>query len=116
MRGVVRRGERFAGRRRAGRRDTIVIARKDSTIFGTLHSRFHKRPSPDAPAADYVDDPRANAIADVARRLVELRNCWLNPPGLGGANRRADPGYPRKPVPRDKAAAKALEAHTLAKL
>ncbi len=87
----------------------IVIARDDDTTFGILHSRFHEawslrlgtsledRPrytptttfetfpfplglSPDVPAGDYADDPRAIAIAEAARRLVELRDRWLNPP------------------------------------
>ena len=34
----------------------------------------------DIPAADYANDPRAVAIAEAARRLVELRDRWLNPP------------------------------------
>ena len=97
----------------------IVIARDDDTAFGILHSRFHQawslrlgtsledRPrytptttfetfpfpeglSPDIPAADYAGDPRAQAIAEAARRLIELRDRWLNPPewvGVGGRTR-----------------------------
>ena len=87
----------------------VVIARDDDTTFGILHSRFHEvwslrlgtsledRPrytpsttvetfpfptglTPDIPAADYANDPRATAVALEARRLVELRDRWLNPP------------------------------------
>ncbi len=36
--------------------------------------------TPDIPAADYAEDPRAAAIAEAAQRLVTLRNRWLNPP------------------------------------
>ena len=32
------------------------------------------------PAASYATDPRAIAVAEAARRLVELRDRWLNPP------------------------------------
>ena len=32
------------------------------------------------PAAEYAGDPRATAIAEAARRLVALRERWLNPP------------------------------------
>jgi type II restriction/modification system DNA methylase subunit YeeA len=38
--------------------------------------------TPDFPAADYADDPRAQAIATAAARLNELRENWLNPPDL----------------------------------
>ena len=42
--------------------------------------RFPPGLTPDIPAADYADDPRATAVALEARRLVELRDRWLNPP------------------------------------
>ena len=87
----------------------IAITRDDDTTFGILHSRFHEawslrlgtsledRPrytptttfqtfpfpaglTPDMPACDYANDPRAADIAEAARRLVELRDRWLNPP------------------------------------
>ena len=111
----------------------IVIARDDDTTFGILHSRFHgawalrlgtsleDRPrytptttfetfpfpkglSPDIPAADYANDPRAGAIAETARGLVELRDRWLNPPEWVEWVDEPVPGYPRHPVPRDEAA------------
>ncbi len=123
----------------------IVIARDDDVTFGILHSRFHEawslrlgtsledRPrytptttfetfpfpdglSPDIPAAHYADDPRATAIADAARHLVELRDRWLNPPEWVEWVDEPAPGYPKRPVARDEAAAKELKARTLTAL
>ena len=123
----------------------IVIARNDDTTFGILHSRFHEawslrlgtsledRPrytpstifetfpfpdglSPDVPAAEYVDDPRAVAIAEAVRRLVELRDHWLNPPEWVQWVDEPAPGYPKRAVPSGKAAAKGLKARTLTNL
>ena len=123
----------------------IVIARDDDTTLGILHSRFHEswslrlgtsledRPrytptttfqtfsfppglSPDTPAADYAKDPRALAIAAAARRLVELRDRWLNPPEWVEWIDEPVPGYPKRPVPRDEAAAKELKKRTLTNL
>ena len=72
--------------------------------------------APDMLAADYVDDPRAAAIAEAARRLVELRDRWLNPPEWVEWVDEPVPGYPQRPVPRDEAAAKALKKRTLTNL
>ena len=36
--------------------------------------------TPNLPASAYADDPRAQAIAEAARKLNELRENWLNPP------------------------------------
>ena len=123
----------------------IVIARDDDTTFGIVHSRFHEawslrlgtsledRPrytptttfetfpfpdglSPDVPAADYAHDPRAVAIAEAARRLAELRDRWLSPPEWVEWVEEPVPGYPKRPVARDKAAAKALKGRTLTNL
>ena len=123
----------------------IVIARDDDTTFGILHSRFHEvwslrlgtsledRPrytptttfetfpfpaglSPDIPAADYAGDPRADAIADAARRLVELRERWLNPPEWVEWVDEPVPGYPPRPVAHDAVAARELKARTLTNL
>ena len=123
----------------------IVIARDDDVTFGILHSRFHEawslrlgtsledRPrytptttfetfpfpeglSPDTPSADYADNPRAVAIAKAARRLVELRDRWLNPSEWVAWVDEPVPGYPKLPVARDEAAAKALKARTLTNL
>ena len=123
----------------------IVIARDDDTTFGILHSRFHEawslrlgtsledRPrytptttfetfpfpdglSPEIPAADYADAPSAVAIAEAARRLVDLRARWLNPPEWVEWVAEPVPGYPQRPVARDEAAAKELKARTLTNL
>ena len=120
----------------------VVVARDDDTAFGILHSRFHEawslrlgtsledRPrytptttfetypfpkglSPDTPAAGYADDPRAAAIAGAARRLVELRDRWLNPPEWVAWADEPVPGYPERPVPRDETAAAELKKRTL---
>ncbi len=120
----------------------IVIARDDDTTFGILHSRFHEvwslrlgtsledRPrytptttfetfpfppglTPDVPATEYASDPHAIAIANAARRLVNLRDRWLNPPEWVEWVDEPVPGYPKRPVPRDEEAAKALKKRTL---
>lgn len=120
----------------------IVIARDDDTTFGILHSRFHEawslrlgtsledRPrytptttfqtfpfpfglTPDVPAADYHLDPRASAIGDAARRLVELRDNWINPPDLVEWVDEPVSGYPKRPVARSEAAAEVLKDRTL---
>ena len=123
----------------------IVIARDDDTAFGILHSRFHElwslrlgtsledRPrytptttfatfpfplglTPDVPATDYASDSRAAAIATEARRLVELRDRWLNPPEWVEWLDEPVPGYPKRPAPRDDEAANALKERTLTNL
>ena len=123
----------------------IVIARDDDTTFGILHSRFHEawslrlgtsledRPrytptttfetfpfpeglSPDTPAADYADDPRAVAIAEASRRLVQLRDRWLNPNEWVEWVEEPVPGYPKRPIARDETAARELKARTLTNL
>ena len=122
-----------------------MSARDDDTTFGIVHSRFHEawslrlgtsledRPrytptttfetfpfpeglSPDVPAADYAHDPRAVAIAEAARRLVERRERWLSPPEWVEWEEEPVSGYPKRPVPRGEAAAKALKDRTLTKL
>ena len=122
-----------------------VIARDDDTTFGILHSRFHAlwslrlgtsledRPrytptttfetfpfppglTPDIPAADYADDPHAVAIAEAARRLVELRDRWLNPPEWVEWVNEPVPGYPKRPVPRNRIVAGDLKRRTLTNL
>ena len=123
----------------------IVIARDDDVTFGILHSRFHEawslrlgtsledRPrytptttfetfpfpeglSPDVPASDYADDSQATAIAEAARRLVSLRDRWLNPPELVEWVDEPVSGYPRRPVPHNQETEKALKKRTLTNL
>ena len=72
--------------------------------------------SPDTLATDYAADPHAIAIAEAARRLVELRDRWLNPPEWVEWIDEPVPGYPKRPVARDGAAEKQLKARTLTKL
>ena len=123
----------------------IAIARDDDTTFGILHSRFHEiwslrlgtsledRPrytptttfetfpfpvglTPDVPSVDFADDSRAMAVAVEARRLVELRDRWLNPPEWVEWVDEPVPGYPKRPVPRDGDSARALKKRTLTNL
>ena len=72
--------------------------------------------SPDIPAEHYATDPRAVAIAETAGRLVQLRDRWLNPPEWVDWVDEPVPGYPKRPVPRDEAAAKELKSRTLTNL
>jgi type II restriction/modification system DNA methylase subunit YeeA len=123
----------------------IAIARDDDTTFGILHSRFHElwslrmgtsledRPrytpsttfetfpfpeglTPNIPAADYADDPRARAIAEAAAELNRLREAWLNPPDLVRIEPEVVPGYPDRVLPKDEAAAAVLKKRTLTNL
>ncbi len=123
----------------------IVISRDDDTTFGILHSRFHEtwalrlgtsledRPrytpttcfetfpfpeglTPNIPASDYADDPRAQAIAQAARRLNELRENWLNPPEWVRRVPEIVPGYPDRLLPVDDQAAALLKKRTLTNL
>ena len=72
--------------------------------------------TPDIPTADYAADPRAMAVALEARRLVALRDRWLNPPEWVEWVDEPVPGYPKRPVPRDEDAAMALKKRTLTNL
>lgn len=63
-----------------------------------------------------LDDPRARAIADAARRLNELRENWLNPPELVRREPEVVPGYPDRLVPIDAGAAAELKKRTLTNL
>ena len=123
----------------------IAVARDDDTTFGILHSRFHEawslrlgtsledRPrytptttfetfpfpnglSPDIPAADYAEDPRARTIAEAARRLVERRDRWLNPPEWVEWVHEPVPGFPKRVIARSEAAAEDLRKRTLTNL
>lgn len=84
----------------------IVFARDDDYFFGVLNSKPHQLwalrmgtaledrprytptttfetfPFPWAPGKEPEGDPRVEAIASAARELVDLRDAWLNPPGL----------------------------------
>ena len=85
-----------------------------TTTFETFP--FPEGLSPDIPAAEYADDPRAVAIAEAARHLVKLRDRWLNPPEWVKWIDEPVPGYPKRPVPVNEAAAKQLKRRTLTNL
>ena len=72
--------------------------------------------SPDIPAAEYAEDPRAHAIAEAARRLVELRERWLNPPEWVEWVDEPVPGFPKRAVARSEAAKNELRKRTLTNL
>lgn len=123
----------------------IVFARDDDTIFGILHSRYHEtwslrlgtsledRPrytpittfqtfpfpeglTPDIPASEYADDPRAVAIAEAAKRLMDERYRWLYPPQWVKWVEEPVAGYPKRPMPIDETAAEFLKDRTLTRL
>ena len=85
-----------------------------STTFETFP--FPAGLTPDVPAVDYERDPRSAAIAEAARRLVDLRDRWLNPPEWVAWVNEPVPGYPQRPLPRDEDVAKALRKRTLTNL
>ena len=71
-----------------------------TTTFETFP--FPEGLSPGIPAANYADDLHAVAIAKAARRLVELRDRWLNPPEWVEWVDEPVPGYPKRPVSRER--------------
>jgi type II restriction/modification system DNA methylase subunit YeeA len=126
-------------------KNLVVIAKDDDTSFGIVQSRFHSawalrlgtsledRPrytssttfrtfplpqglTPNMPATKYVNDARAIAIAEAARRLSELREAWLNPPDLVKRVPEVVPGYPDRILPVDDKAATILKRRTLTNL
>lgn len=81
--------------------------------------------TPNIPAADYADDPRAIAIGEAAAELNRLRENWLNPADLvvvepeimpTAAPGEAPVHYPDRMLARDEEAAKALKKRTLTNL
>jgi type II restriction/modification system DNA methylase subunit YeeA len=85
-----------------------------STTFETFP--FPEGLTPDIPAADYADDPRAQAIAAAAARLNQLRENWLNPADLVRREPEVVPGYPDRILPVDEDAARELKKRTLTNL
>ena len=94
-----------------------------TTTFETFP--FPEGLTPNIPAADYADDPRAQRIAAAAKTLDDLRRAWLNPPDLvdivpeitptaapGEAPRR----YPDRILPKTAEAAVKLKERTLTNL
>ena len=84
-----------------------------TTCFDTFP--FPAGLTPNIPAADYADDPRAQAIADAARKLNELRENWLNPPQWVDRVPEVVPGYPDRLIPKPEHAAE-LKKRTLTNL
>ena len=72
--------------------------------------------SPAVPAANRVGDSRAVAVAAATRRLVELRDRWLNPPEWVEWTDEPVSHYPQRPVPRDQTASAQLRRRTLTNL
>jgi type II restriction/modification system DNA methylase subunit YeeA len=85
-----------------------------TTTFETFP--FPEGLTPNIPASAYVDDPRAIAIAEAAKRLDELRNAWLNPPDLVDIVPEVVPGYPDRILPKTEEAAAILKKRTLTNL
>ena len=63
-----------------------------TTCFETFP--FPEGLTPNIPAAQYEHDPRAERIADAARKLNEARERWLNPPEWTERVPEVVPGYP----------------------
>jgi type II restriction/modification system DNA methylase subunit YeeA len=85
-----------------------------STTFETFP--FPEGLTPNRPAAEYADDPRATAIAEAAQRLNVLREAWLNPPDLVERLPEVVPGFPDRIVPVSPKAAEMLKKRTLTNL
>ena len=85
-----------------------------TTTFETFP--FPEGLTPNIPASDYANDPRAIAIAEAARELNEKREAWLNPREWVDRVPEVVPGYPDRIVPKNEDAAKKLKDRTLTKL
>lgn len=85
-----------------------------TTVYQTFP--FPEGLTPDIPAADYADAPRAVKIASAAKGLNELRENWLNPADLVDRMPEVVAGYPDRILPKDDAAAKELKKRTLTNL
>lgn len=85
-----------------------------TTTFETFP--FPEGLTPNIPASQYANDPRAIAIAEAARELNEKREAWLNPPEWVDRVPEVVPRYPDRIVPKNEDAAKKLKERTLTKL
>ena len=85
-----------------------------TTTFETFP--FPEGLSPNVPAVQHVEQPRAVAIAEAARRLVTLRDRWLNPPEWAEWVEEPVSSFPKRPVARTEAAKKELRKRTLTNL
>jgi type II restriction/modification system DNA methylase subunit YeeA len=84
------------------------------SVFGTFP--FPDGLTPNIPAADYADDPRAQAIAHAAWQLDQRRRSWLNPADLIEIVPEVVPGFPDRILPRNDRAAAILAKRTLTNL
>lgn len=85
-----------------------------STTFETFP--FPEGLTPNIPAKDYADDPRAKAIAAAAKKLNELREAWLNPEEWVRREPEVVPGFPDRLIPRGPKAEAELKKRTLTNL
>lgn len=72
--------------------------------------------TPNIKASDYSQNPKAQGIAEAARRLVELRDNWLNPSEWVTREPEVVPGYPERFVPVNEKVAVELKKRTLTNL
>ncbi|MBZ9766559.1 class I SAM-dependent DNA methyltransferase [Mesorhizobium sp. CA6] len=72
--------------------------------------------SPDLPAIRYEKDSRALAISIAARKLVDLRNAWLNPTDLVEVRPEVVSDFPDRVLAKDTAAQAVLRERTLTNL
>lgn len=85
-----------------------------STTFETFP--FPAGMTPDIPAEQLQSNPKAQAIAEAAKKLNELRENWLNPPDLVDRVPEVVEGYPDRIIPKNDAAAQTLKKRTLTNL
>ena len=85
-----------------------------NAVFETFP--FPEGLTPNIPASDYADDPRAIAIAEAARDLNDKREAWLNPPDLVRRAPEVVEGYPDRLHPLDEAAENELKKRSLTNL
>jgi type II restriction/modification system DNA methylase subunit YeeA len=84
-----------------------------TTTFETFP--FPEGLTPNLDPAGYTN-PHAEAIAEAARTLNELRERWLNPPELVKRSPEVVEGYPDRLLPVDASAEKELKKRTLTNL
>jgi type II restriction/modification system DNA methylase subunit YeeA len=99
-----------------GNRMGVGNQRRYNATVTLLGFPFPDGLTPNIPAAQYADDPRAKAIATAAARLNELRENWLNPPDLVQRVPEVVPDYPDRILPVNDEAAKILKKRTLTNL
>ena len=90
------------------------ITYSNQAVFLTFP--FPENLMPNIPASEYVNDPRACAIATAARDLGDLRNRWLHPIELVDVVPEVVPGYRDLMSPKNEIAAEELKKRTLSSL